>query len=248
MRDPLILPLSALVCGILLSRAVDFSRFDAAWPWVVFLVLAALTARRSRWLWRTCVALALLFTGVLAETWHRPGPPPVIDAGLRETVLLEGCVVEPSAFSNDRQQFTLELDRDARARVSLALEDERPALDDARSALEGDERPAQHFEYGQRVEAEARIRSPRNFRNPGSFDYAGYLARQKIFWTATMTRGSQAKVLAGRCGSRAMAAIFALRGAALDRLEKLYAGDEYTTGMMEAVLIGETSKLEKYGP
>jgi competence protein ComEC len=80
---------------------------------------------------------------------------------------------------------------------------------------------------------------------PGSFDYAGYLARQKFFWTATMTRGSRAKVMAGRCGSRAMAAIFALREAALDRLEKLYAGDEYTTGMMEAVLIGETSKLEK---
>jgi competence protein ComEC len=251
MRDPLILPLFALVCGILLGRAAGFSRFDAAWPWVVFLVLAALTARRSRWLRRTCVALALLFTGVMAETWHRPGPPPQIDAGMRETVLLEGCVVEPSAFSNDREQFTLELDRGARARVSLALEDERSALENERSALEDerrardDNRLAQRFEYGQRVEVEARIRPPRNFHNPGSFDYAGYLARQKIFWTATMTRGSQAKVLPGRCGSRAMAAVFALREAALDRIEKLYAGDEYTTGMMEAVLIGETSKLEK---
>jgi competence protein ComEC len=251
MRDPLILPLTAVVCGILLGRAVGFSTLDAAWPWVVFLVLAALTAGRSRWLRRTCVALALLFTGVLAETWHRPGPPPRIDAGLRETVLLEGCVVEPSAFSNDREQFTLELDQGARARVSLALDDERSALDNERLAPDddhpalADDRLARRLEYGQRVEVEARIRPPRNFHNPGSFDYAGYLARQKIFWTATMTRGSQAKVLAGRCGSPAMAAIFALREAALDRLEKLYAGDEYTTGMMEAVLIGETSKLEK---
>lgn len=243
MRDPLILPLSAVVCGILLSRAVNLSRFDAAWPWAAFLVLAALTARRSCWLRRTTAALALLFTGVLAETWHRPGPPPTIDAGLRETVLLTGCVVEPSAFSNDREQFTLELDQGARARVSLALDDDRSALDD-RPALD-EAGPAQRFEYGQRVEVEARIRPPRNFHNPGSFDYAGYLARQNIFWTATMTRGSRAKVLAGRCGSRAMAAIFALREAALDRLEKLYAGDQYTTGMMEAVLIGETSKLEK---
>src|SRR5579863_6596976 len=138
MRDPLILPLSAVVCGILLSRAVSFSRLDAAWPWVVFLVLAALTARRSRWLRCICAALALLFTGVLAETWHRPGPPPTIDAGLRETVLLAGCVVEPSAFSNDREQFTLELDRGARARVSLALDDERAALDDERVAPDDD--------------------------------------------------------------------------------------------------------------
>src|SRR5712691_9402684 len=151
MRDPLILPLFALICGILLSRAVAFSRFDAAWPWVVFLVVAALTARRSRWLRRTSVALALLFTGVLAETWHRPGPPPEIDAGLRETVVLAGCVVEPSAFSNDREQFTLELDQGARARVSLALEDERSALDDHGPAQAHD-RQTQRFEYGQRVE------------------------------------------------------------------------------------------------
>jgi hypothetical protein len=151
----------------------------------VFLFLAALTAGRSGWLRRTCAALTLLFTGVLSETWHRPGPPPEIDAGLRETVLLEGCVVEPSAFSNDREQFTLELDRGARARVSLALDDERLALEDERPALAHD-RPAQRFEYGQRVEIEARIRPPRNFHNPGSFDYAGYLARQKIFrWTAS---------------------------------------------------------------
>jgi len=231
MRDPLILPLSTLVCGILLGRSVRFSRFDAAWPAVVFLILAALLAGRSPWLRRMCLALGLLFTGVLAQTWHRPGPRPEIDAGLRETVLLAGCVVEPSAFSNDREQFTLELDRGARARVSLAVNDDGP--------------PPQRFAYGQRVEIEARIRAPRNFRNPGSFDYADYLARQKIFWTATMTRGSQAKVAPGRCGSRAMAAVFALRESALNRIEKLYAGDEYTTGMMEAVLIGETSKLEK---
>src|SRR5579863_719925 len=265
MRDPLILPLFAVVCGILLGRALGFSRLDAAWPWVAFLVLAALAARRSRWLRCISVTLALLFTGVVAETWHRPGPPPEIDAGLHETVLLAGCVVEPSAFSSEREQFTIELDQGARARVTLALDDDHSALEDERSAIDDDhpalederfaleherfalehERLAQHFDYGQRVEVEARVRPPRNFRNPGSFDYAGYLAQQKIFWTATMTRGSQAKVLAGRCGSPAMAAIFALRQAALDRIEKLYACDEYTTGMMEAVLIGETSKLEK---
>src|SRR5579864_2939728 len=130
MRDPLILPLVTLVCGILLGRAVAFTRLEAAWPSVVFLILAVLTAGRSLWLRRTCVALGLLFTGVLAETWHRPGPPPEIDAGLRETVLLAGCVVEPSAFSNDHEQFTLEVDRGARARVNLALDEERSALND----------------------------------------------------------------------------------------------------------------------
>src|SRR5207253_4723129 len=89
-----------------------------------------------------------------------------------------------------------------------------------------DDRLPQRLDYGQRVEIEASIRPPRNFNNPGSFDYRGYLARQKIFWTASMTRGSVARVLPGRCGLRAMALIFALRGAALDRIER---SEEHTS-------------------
>ena len=42
-----------------------------------------------------------------------------------------------------------------------------------------------------------------------------------------------------------MAVVFALRVAALNRIEMLFGQDDYSSGMMEAVLIGETSKLEK---
>src|SRR5579872_1667533 len=231
MSDPLILPLAAVISGILLGRVSTFSAFEAAWPVVVFLLLALAATRRLR---HACLLLALIFVGAFTEAWHRPGPRPQIDAGLRETVLLTGCVVEPSVLSPGRQQFTLELDPGARARIRLPLDD-------------GSLPP--RLEYGQRIEIEARIRSPRNFNNPGSFDYVGYLARQKIFWTASMTRNSAVRVLQGRCGWRAMALIFALRGAALDRIERLYPvnrdGSAYTAGMMEAMLIGETSQLQK---
>ncbi len=231
MSDPLVLPLAAVISGILLCRVFTFSAFDAAWPAVVFLLLTVFaTGKLRRW----CIMLALIFVGASTEAWHRPGPRPRIDAGSRETVVLTGCVVEPSVLSPGRQQFTLELDAAARARVSLPLEDD---------AL------PPRLEYGQRIEIEARIRPPRNFNNPGSFDYVGYLARQQIFWTAGMARGSAVRVLPGRCGWRAMALIFALRGAALDRIERLYPankdGGAYTAGMMEAMLIGETSQLQK---
>ena len=42
-----------------------------------------------------------------------------------------------------------------------------------------------------------------------------------------------------------MSAIYWLRTASLDRLERLYAGQPYETGMMQAILIGETAKLDK---
>ena len=248
MRDPLVLPLVAITAGILLSRAAPFTVAEAAWAVGAFCALWALSVwRGSRWLARMCAALALISTGTLTEAWHRPGNAPEIDAGSREIVLLDGCVVEPSVFSPNREQFTLELAPGARARVSLFAEDRAPdedaALQPAQTLQTAPTLQALH--YGQRVEIEARIRPPRNFRNPGAFDYAGYLAVQKIFWTATMTRGSSPKFLQGRCGSRAWKAIFVLREAALTRLDRLYAGNEYATGMMEAVLLGETSKLER---
>jgi competence protein ComEC len=145
-------------------------------------------------------------------------------------MILEGCVVDPTVFSQTREQFTLELDPGARARISQNLDD--------------DTEP-QRLNYGQRVEVEARIRPPHNYNNPGEFDYATYLSRQKIYWTATMARHTTARILPGRCGSKFQAMIFALRIAALDRIEKLYPGDTYSTAMMEATLIGEKSKLEK---
>ncbi len=238
MREPLIPPFAALLAGILLSRMTDLPVWQALWPIAVFAGLAMLAARvGNRWLKRISAGLALVFAGLLTGAWHRPGPPPEIDAGSRETVILAGCVVEPSVLSPRREQFTLDLDPGARARVTLPIEDADPAGS-------SETRP-QTLRYGQRVEIEARIRAPRNFRNPGSFDYAGYLARQQIYWTATMRRGTIARILPGRCGSRGWAMLYALREAALDRLEKLYAGDEYLTGMMEATLIGETARLEK---
>ena len=226
MRDPLVIPAVSIALGIFLGRMLGFTVHESLWPLVAFLLLAIPKSE----LRIVSVTAALVMLGIFAEAWHRPGPPPEIDAGSREIFLIDGCVVEPTVFSENREQFTLELDRDARARVSLNLRD-------------GD--LPQRLDYGRRVEIEGRIRRPRNYNNPGSFDYAAYLARQKIFWTATMTAGSTARILPGRCGARFMAAVFALRVAALERIESLYPNDAYSTGMMEAILIGETSKLEK---
>jgi len=105
MSDPLILPVAAIISGIVLARTLTLSGFEAAWPVAAFLVLALVS---SRWLRRVCLILALIFVGAFAEVWHRPGPRPHIDAGSRETMLLAGCVVEPSVLSPGRQQFTLE--------------------------------------------------------------------------------------------------------------------------------------------
>jgi competence protein ComEC len=228
-REPLVFPLVAFAAGILVDQVAPFSVHEAALAAVALAILALLPA--SAWIKRTSTLLAMVFAGAFASAWQRPGPPPEIDATSKEIVILAGCVVEPTVFGEDRAQFTLELAPGARAQVMMPFD-------------EADAAPAR-LAYGQRIEVVARVRRPHNFNNPGSFDYAAYLARRKIFWTASMPRNTPARILPGRCGWRFMAAIFALRTAALDRIDRLYPGDDYKVGMMQAILIGETVKLER---
>jgi competence protein ComEC len=177
-----------------------------------------------------CRSLVFLLFGAFLAVIHQPGSPPALDAGAHETVVLDGCVVSPSAFSEGRDQFVLELAPNARVRVSIALRDHEIPPD---------------LRYGQLAELEARVRRIRNFQNPGEFDYEAFSARSHIFWTASATGAASVKVKPGRCGSRFLAAVFTLRTGALRRIERLYAGNPYATGMMEATLIGESSRMER---
>jgi len=229
-QNPLVTPLLALASGILLARFVRFSEADFLWCLPLLSGLTYLAWKRSPRVLPLCSSLVFMFCGAFLAVLHRPGSPPEIDAGAHETVILDGCVVSPSAFSEDRDQFTLELAPKARARVTITLRNSDIPPD---------------LRYGQLVELEARLRRIRNFQNPGEFDYESFSARSDIFWTAAATGAGSVTVKAGRCGSRFFAAVFALRTGALRRIEQIYAGNPYATGMMEATLIGESSRMER---
>ena len=159
---------------------------------------------------------------------HAPPPAPRLDATGREIVILAGCVVEPPAISGERERFLVELEPHARAQMTLYTKDWR--------AL-----PPLH--YGQIVEADVRVRRPRNYGNPGAFDYESYLARQNIYWTASGA-ASSLRVLPGRCGSRFQKAVMDLRQSALNRIDRLFP-DRYQAGMMQAILIGQSYQLQR---
>ena len=222
-------PLAALATGILASHLLTIHVRDASLGLAAMTALALSAAWRAKRVLIPCSLASALLLGALLEAIYRPGPPPQIDAGPREVVVLTGCVVSPPAFYEGRDQFTVELAPHARVQVGMTVR-------------EGETPP--DLNYGQRIQFEARIQPPRNFQNPGAFDYRGFLARSHIYWTASIPAGAQLSVLPGRCGSSFFAAIFSLRTAALNRIERLYAGDPYATGMMEATLIGETKKLD----
>ncbi len=231
MRDPLIPPLAAIAAGILTARLAPFDTRQLLLVITVLIALSALALwRRSRRVAGACCLLGLVFAGALVDLAHRPGPPPELDAEGREPVILSGCVVQPPALAGERERFVVELDPGARVQVTAY-------------AREGQAPPMLH--YGQRVEFEARVRRPRNYGNPGSFDFVRYLARRDVYWTASMASGAEVTILPGQCGSRFQAAIAGLRVLTLERLARLYQGKPYETGMMQAVMIGETYQMQR---
>jgi competence protein ComEC len=230
MQHPLLLPLIAIASGILLSRAARFETPELAVALALLLVLTFVAARWARRLLFAPLLAALCVAGIWVDVLHRLPPAPQIDASSQELVILSGCVVDPPVFYEGRDQFTVELAQRARARVSLTLRD-------------GEARP--DLNYGQVVEFEGKIRPIRNFHNPGAFDFETFSARKQIYWGASVASGAPVKVLPGRCGSRFWAAIFALRTAALNRIDELYPHDPYAVGMMDSILLGESARLEK---
>ena len=144
-------------------------------------------------------------------------------------MLLSGCVVEPPAVSGERERFVLELEPHARAQVTLYTKPDQalPAL-----------------AYGERIEMEAKVRKPRNYGNPGAFDYVRYLARKHVYWTASGAAAGLHR-LPDRCGDALAGAAMNLRAAALRRIETLWQPDAYRVGMMQAVLVGQQYQLRR---
>ncbi len=138
-------------------------------------------------------------------------------------------MVDPALLASDREKFVLELAPEARTQVSLFA---KPGM------------PFPSLSYGTRLEFEGKVRRPHNYANPGAFDAVSYLARQRIFWNASGDAAT-VRILPGRCGGWLPRQIFAVRMAALERLDRLYANDAYANGMMQAVLIGATAKLDR---
>ena len=230
MKDPLVGPVAAIAAGVLVARFVPFQSRELLPHLIAFAALAVVARfRGARVLAAVCCGLALVCLGALSFVYHAPPPAPHFDAGGREVVILAGCVVEPPAVSGERERFLLEVEPHTRAQVTLYT---KP----------GESLPA--LRYGQRIEADVKVRPPRNFGNPGAFDYAAYLGRQEIYWTASGA-ASGVRVLPGGCGSAFQKSVMDLRQTALGRIDRLFPADVYQAGMLQAILIGQSFQLQK---
>jgi competence protein ComEC len=219
----------AMASGIAIARLTVLELPQTLIATALFAALCVLARRiGSSHLTRLTVLFTIAGCGGLLQIAHRPGPPPELDAADTELVTASGCIVEPPIFSEDRQQFTLELDRRARARISIYP---KPG-----------ESPVE-LHYGQLVEIDARFRKPRNYRNPGAFDIVHHWRRRYIYWSGSVSGYSSVRLLDGTCGWPVRAAVVGLRIAGLARIDRLFGESARNAGLLGAVLLGDSSRL-----
>jgi competence protein ComEC len=233
-RDPLVLPLAALICGIVAARYLRFTKSELIAA-IAALVLVWMVARwKAKRLSVVPGFVAVALIGCAVSAFRGPAPQPELTEEDNQVMIVAGCVVEPPSAIAPILRFGVELEPGARIRVTLTPRD-------------GELLPA--LRYGDRVEIEARVRKPVNFGNPGAFDFAGYLARQQIYWTASARGVDKLQVInktgEGRCGSRWRQAWFDAREWALHRVEELFHGDPYTVAMMSGMLLGDAAAIER---
>lgn len=229
-REPLLLPAVCFAAGILLWSWLQPDR-GALWTGSVALaslwLLVAFRYPKLRWHLALVVSLA---SGAVAGSLQKDGSVPELDAAPGEVLLLSGCVTGPVAADQFQSRFTLELEPGARARVTL-------------TTREGELVPAVH--YGDRIEIEARIRKPRNFGNPGAFDFVSFLRRDSVYWLASARGVDKLHRVPGTCGSVFRRFALGIRETLSARIAHLYAGDEYAARLMPALLVGDNSGIDR---
>lgn len=100
--------------------------------------------------------------------------------------------------------------------------------------------PMHWFRYRERLRFPAKLYRPRNFRNPGAFDYAGYLADTGVVAIGS-TKAETVELLPGFAGSRAELWRTRLRRNLIERIRLLWRPEE--SALLDAILIGDNSFL-----
>ena len=96
--------------------------------------------------------------------------------------------------------------------------------------------------YGERVRVIGRFREPRNFGNPGAFDYRQYLADRGVS-ALIAVRADRLERLPGFSGSPAGLWRSRLRNALLDRIHALWSQND--AGLLSAMLVSERSQVAR---
>ncbi len=128
--------------------------------------------------------------------------------------------------------------RGPRAGIRLTIYSREESEDDAPP-----ENAAHHqFLYGERLRFIAKLREPRNFGNPGAWDYRRYLAGRGITALAA-TRADRIELLSGFSGTRPRRWASQARRSIVSHVHALW--NPPRAALIDAMLIGDTASIHR---
>jgi competence protein ComEC len=98
------------------------------------------------------------------------------------------------------------------------------------------------FRYGERIRFFAKLRAPRNFRNPGAFDYEGYLAANGIVALGS-AKIENVEVIPGFAGSRIENCRIRIHRSVVAKVHELWAPREAV--LIDAMVIGDEAFIDR---
>jgi len=103
--------------------------------------------------------------------------------------------------------------------------------------------PAMHlFRYGERLRLPVKLKLPRNFRNPGAFDYQGYLAAIGISALGS-ANAEEVQVLPGFAGTRVERWRSRIHSSIIAKVHTLWPAPQ--AALIDAIVIGEEAFIDR---
>lgn len=212
-----------------------------------FIVFARFYRMKRPELGRT-IALAVVFiAGALAVSFHSDPAPDLQQLDDGREVALTGHVItagrlSDAGFNGTRQVLDLQTEQIADEDRILPLTAGVRLSLYARRSRGAEPEPQRPLEYGERLRVTAKLRPPRNFRNPGAFDYRSYLAENHIHELAS-ARSDAVERLPGFRGYRVERWRQQLHARIVGQIHQLW--PEQDAILLDAMVLGEDSFLQQ---
>lgn len=263
-REPIFLAVLAFGGGIIVSTRVWHP--PLMWLFGILLLLSAaafLVRRLPRIALATvAVAFALLgaFTGQSRDAATEPQAGIVRFTSGQEVVLtghlVRDGVIRQGSFGKQQQSIDLAVEQAETEGTSITPTNGTVRLTlystqhTRRAYAETDEDPAEDeagnspvpLIYGQRVRLTAKLRPPLNYKNPGAWDYRGYLASIGISALGS-AKAESVELLPGRGGTRLLQWRWAARRSVLGMIHRVWTAPE--AGLFDGVLIGDRQFISR---
>jgi competence protein ComEC len=251
-RLPLLSAALVFASGLWIGRSIGR---PASW-WVVaasvFLLSAIYFIQKKKWI---PAASILTFSAIFAagaltiQIQSSPADDPALWSGGAEQVLITAHVIAegdvqsdgPGSFHQRIDVQTEKIESGEESRLSWSGV-RLNIYSQIRSNSAQDSPAMRMFHYGERIRFPATVIAPRNYRNPGAFDYAGYLRKHSITATASAKYGA-IESLPGFSGGRIELSRTRIHRSIIQKIHALW--PEQIAALMDAIVIGEESFIER---